>query len=57
MRVGTPAVTTRGLKESHMLQIVDLVDKVIMNYENEEALEAVAQKVSDMMAEFPIFAS
>lgn len=57
MRVGTPALTTRGLVESHMVQIVDLVDEVIMNYENEEVLDIVAQKVSDMMSEFPIFAS
>lgn len=57
IRVGTPALTSRGLNEAHMVQIVDLVDKVIMNFENEEVLEQVGEKVNDMMGEFPIFAS
>ena len=56
IRVGTPALTTRGLKEYHMVQIVDLIDEVIMNYENEEILDSVADKVVKMMEIFPIFA-
>tara|TARA_S200000501_G_scaffold377141_1_gene434392 strand:+ start:620 stop:1933 length:1314 start_codon:yes stop_codon:yes gene_type:complete len=56
IRVGTPALTTRGLKENHMVQIVDLIDEVIMNYENEEVLDSVADKVFKMMEVFPIFA-
>ena len=56
IRVGTPALTTRGLKENHMVQIVDLIDEVIMNYENEEVLDSVADKVFKMMVVFPIFA-
>ena len=56
IRVGTPALTTRGLKENHMVQIVDLIDEVIMNYENEEILNLVAEKVVKMMEVFPIFA-
>lgn len=56
IRVGTPALTTRGLKEDHMVQIVDLIDEVIMNYENEEILDSVADKVVKMMEMFPIFA-
>lgn len=56
IRVGTPALTTRGLKEDQMLQIVDLIDEVIMNYENEEILDSVAEKVVKMMEMFPIFA-
>ncbi|MFL2563734.1 MAG: serine hydroxymethyltransferase [Flavobacteriales bacterium] len=55
IRVGTPALTTRGLKEEHMVQIVDLIDEVIMNYENEEAIDSVADKVVKMMEVFPIF--
>jgi glycine hydroxymethyltransferase len=55
IRVGTPALTTRGLKEDHMVQIVDLIDEVIMNYENEEAIDSVADKVVKMMEVFPIF--
>jgi glycine hydroxymethyltransferase len=57
IRVGTPALTSRGLNEAHMVQIVDLVDEVIMNFENEEVLDQVGEKVNDMMGEFPIFAS
>ena len=56
IRVGTPAITTRGLKEDHMVQIVDLIDEVIMNYENKEYLDSVADKVEKMMEVFPIFA-
>ena len=57
IRVGTPALTTRGLNEAHMVQIVDLIDEVIMNFENEEVLEQVGVKVNEMMREFPIFTS
>tara|TARA_B100000963_G_scaffold233522_1_gene203981 strand:- start:2690 stop:3961 length:1272 start_codon:yes stop_codon:yes gene_type:complete len=55
IRVGTPAITTRGLKENHMVQIVDLIDEVIMNYENDEVIDSVAKKVVKMMEGFPIF--
>ena len=55
IRVGTPAITTRGLKENHMIQIVDLIDEVIMNYENDEIIDSVADKVVKMMEVFPIF--
>jgi len=57
IRVGTPALTTRGLNEQQMVQIVDLVDEVIMNFENEQVLEFVGDKVNEMMREFPMFAS
>ena len=55
IRVGTAAVTTRGLKEGDMQIIVDLLDEVIVDFENEELLENVAQKVNDLMSEKPIF--
>ena len=55
IRVGTAAVTTRGLKESDMATIVDLIDEVIQNYENEETLEAIADKVNEMMSHRPLF--
>ena len=57
IRVGTAALTTRGLNEEHMVKIVDLIDEVILNHENEEALKAVGEKVNEMMGAFPIFAS
>jgi len=56
IRVGTAALTTRGLTEQHMVQIVDLMDEVIVNFENEELLESVGDKVNEMMGDFPIFA-
>ncbi len=56
IRVGTPAITTRGLKEEHMTPIVDLIDEVILNHENEAVLESIAQKVNDMMSNYPLFA-
>lgn len=55
IRVGTPAITTRGLKETDMEAIVELIDEVIKNYENESALEGIAGKVNAMMNESPLF--
>jgi glycine hydroxymethyltransferase len=56
IRIGTPAITTRGLIESDMDAIVALIDKVLMNYTNEDVIEEVAEQVNEMMAERPIFA-
>lgn len=55
IRVGTPAITTRGLVEADMETIVDLIDRVIMNHTNEEVLEQVADEVNDMMSERAMF--
>jgi len=55
IRVGTPAITTRGLKEDDMERIVALIDDVIMNYENEDKLESIAKKVNAMMSGLPLF--
>ncbi len=54
LRVGTPAVTTRGMKEEHMLKIVDLIDKVIMDVENEAVIDAVRTEVNELMKNFPL---
>jgi len=56
LRVGTPAITTRGLKENHMSLIVDLIDEVISDIENEEKILKTGKKVNEMMKEFPLFA-
>lgn len=56
LRIGTPAITTRGMKESHMQPIVDLIDEVISNIENEEKLASVKKQVNQMMKDFPMFA-
>ena len=55
IRVGTAALTTRGLKEPDMIAIVELIDEVIINYENETVLEAVKKKVNAMMKGRPLF--
>jgi glycine hydroxymethyltransferase len=55
IRVGTAAVTTRGLKESDMETIVGFMDEVISNYENEAVLEHVAEQVNNMMKDLLLF--
>ncbi|MCF8369088.1 MAG: serine hydroxymethyltransferase [Bacteroidales bacterium] len=56
LRIGTPAITTRGMKEEHMPLIVDLIDQVISDIDNEELLPKVKKQVNDMMGEFEMFA-
>jgi glycine hydroxymethyltransferase len=56
LRVGTPAITTRGLKEKHMPLIVELMDEVISDIENEDKIAKTGKKVNEMMKEFPLFA-
>lgn len=55
IRVGTAAVTTRGLKTSDMTYIVELIDEVIMNFEDDVKLAAIAEKVNQLMAGRPLF--
>jgi len=57
IRVGTAAVTTRGLKEADMELIVEYIDEAIINYENDEKLENIAFKVNVMMSDRPLFQS
>jgi glycine hydroxymethyltransferase len=54
-RVGTPAVTTRGLKEGHVIQIVDFIDEVISNIDDEKTIDKVRKQVNDLMVAFPLF--
>jgi len=55
IRVGTPAITTRGLKEIDMETVVDFIDESIQNFENDEVLESIATKVHDFMSHRPLF--
>lgn len=55
IRIGTAAVTTRGLVEEDMLQIVDLIDTVITNVEDEAKLDSIAIQVNEMMGDRPLF--
>ncbi len=56
IRVGTPAITTRGLKENHMELIVELVDRVISNINDDSVIEATRKEVNELMKQFPLFA-
>lgn len=56
LRIGTPAITTRGLKEEHMEPIVEMIDDVISHIDDSAKLTAVREKVNEMMSEFPLFA-
>ena len=56
LRLGTPAITTRGLKEDSMPLIVDLIDTVLQAPEDEAVIAAVREKVNAMMEERPMFA-
>ncbi|CAN1576900.1 GlyA Glycine/serine hydroxymethyltransferase [Spirosomataceae bacterium] len=55
MRVGTAAMTTRGLVESDFVRVVELVDKVLMNHDNETVITSVRNQVNEWMQEFPLF--
>ena len=56
LRIGTPAITTRGVKEDLMPVIVQLIDDVISNIEDEKTLKLVGEKVHHLMKDFPLFA-
>ena len=55
IRVGTAAVTTRGLKEKDMETIVAFIDEVITDFENKKTLKSVAKRVKKMMKDLPLF--
>lgn len=55
IRVGTAAITTRGLKEKHMEKIVELMDEVITDPENEANLKKVGKKVNELMEKHPLY--
>lgn len=55
MRVGTAAMTTRGLKEADMIQIVDYIDTVLMNHENDTKIAEVKKAINSWMESFPLY--
>ena len=55
IRLGTPAVTTRGMKEEHMEQIADFIDRALMDPENESNLESIKKEVNAFMQAFPLY--
>ncbi len=56
IRLGTPAITTRGAKEDLMVLIAELIEEVLNDPENEEVIARVRTKVNETMKNYPIFA-
>lgn len=57
IRIGSPAITTRGLREKDCLKIVDLIDQVLVKRDNSKELAKIKKKVNTMMEKFPLFAA
>ncbi|GAB3021579.1 serine hydroxymethyltransferase [Niabella terrae] len=55
IRVGVPAVTTRGLKEKDVVQVVDFIDKVLMNADEQQVVDTVRNEVKTYMQQFPLY--
>ena len=56
IRLGTPAITTRGAKEDLMLEIAEMIETVLSNVENEEVIAQVRARVNETMKKYPLFA-
>jgi glycine hydroxymethyltransferase len=56
IRVGVPAITTRGMMENDMQEVVNLVDKILMNLDNEKMIVSVKNDVKELMKGFPLYA-
>lgn len=55
-RIGTPAITTRGIKEDTSIAIVDLIDEVLSNVNDNNNIDAVRARVNELMSKYPLFA-
>lgn len=55
IRVGVPAIATRGMKEQHMETVVSLIDKVLMNIDDEKTVSSVREEVKEWMKQFPLY--
>lgn len=55
IRIGTPAITTRGLTEDDCMQVVDWIDYVLMNKDNESKIDSTRKSINAFMKEFPLF--
>ena len=55
IRIGTPGITTRGMKEDEVRQIGELISKVLFNYDDEALLETCKKEVNDLCVRFPIY--
>jgi len=55
IRIGTPAITTRGIKETEIKKIVEFIDKAIFNYQNNNKMNGLREEINKMMSQYPIF--
>jgi glycine hydroxymethyltransferase len=55
IRIGTPAITTRGLKENDCIQVVNWIDDIIVNKENVEKINSVRKDINEFMSQFPLY--
>ncbi len=55
IRLGTPALTTRGMKEDEMKQVADFINRAIINWQNTSELEKILKEVHDLTSKFPIY--
>lgn len=56
IRLGTPAITTRGAKEDLMLEIAEMIETVLSNADNDAVIAEVRQRVNKTMSVYPLFA-
>jgi glycine hydroxymethyltransferase len=55
IRIGVPAITTRGMKEKDMQTVVDFIDRILMDIDNEATIAAVKEEVGKFMEQFPLY--
>ena len=55
IRLGTPAITTRGMKEEHMQFVVNVIDNVLMNADDENVITTVSRQVNEFMEQFELY--
>ena len=55
IRIGVPAITTRGMKKEHMQIVADFIDRVIINADNEQIVSSVKEEVKNFMQQFPLY--
>ena len=55
IRIGVPAITTRGMKEEHMETIVEMIDRILMNADDENMIISIRNEVRELMKKFPLY--
>ena len=55
LRIGSPAITTRGFKEAEAIQVVDWIVELLADMENKEVFEKVSQEVAELCSKYPVY--